>query len=176
MKASAWIRLASRVAVLGCLGILGLSVGSPAKADTLLLAQTTLISGSASVTDSFTVASSGTVTVSLANLSWPERLSSLSFAATSPTQVLSAWSWSALAANVDTFKVDAGTYFAHITGQAAGLLNLGLYSLSISFQPNAVPLPASAWMLLAGIFVLVGIARLVNMFVPLGMAERVAEG
>ena len=156
-------RGSQRLAALVSVGVLGLALAQPSKADTVLLAQTTLISGSSAVTDSFTAPSAGTVTVQLSNLNWPTRLSALSLAATTGSQVMSAWSWDALAANVQSFQVGAGTYFAHITGQASGLLNLGLYSLSISFQSSAappVPLPASDWLLIGGLFVLAGSSRL----------------
>ncbi|HEY4209992.1 MAG TPA: hypothetical protein VGM84_00815 [Steroidobacteraceae bacterium] len=155
----------ARLVALASVGVLGLSLAPPSKADTVLLAQTTLISGSSAVTDKFTAPSAGTVTVQLSNMSWPTRLSALSFAATSGSQVMSAWSWDALAANVQSFQVGAGTYFAHVTGQAAGLLNLGLYSLSITFKTSdtpPVPLPASDWLLIGGMFVLAGSSRLIG--------------
>ncbi len=158
-------RSSKRLVALACVVVLALSLAPPAKADSLLLAQTTLISGSSAVTDSFTAPSAGTVTVQLSNLNWPTRLSALSFAATTGSQVMSAWSWDALAANVQSFQVGAGTYFAHVTGQAAGLLNLGLYSLSISFKSSAappVPLPASDWLLVGGMIVLAASSRLIG--------------
>ena len=118
-----------------------------ARADNLLVAQTTLISGTESTVDSFTVPSAGTVTVQLSDLPWPMALSSLSFMATSGNQVLS--SWSTLTSGVESFQVTPGTYFAHVTGTAGGALDLGLYSMTLTFQPaGTVPLPGSGWLLL----------------------------
>jgi len=120
---------------------------APVDADTLLVAQTNLVAGSSTTVDSFNVPSAGTVTVQLANLPWPESLSSLSFVANSATQVVS--DWSTTGSSSESFAVGPGTYFAHITGNAAGALDLGLYSLEITFQPSGgvVPLPASGWLL-----------------------------
>ena len=45
---------------------------------------------------------------------------------------------------------------------ATGSLDLGLYSMLLTFTPSSsptVPLPASGWMLLTGMFVLAGLAR-----------------
>jgi hypothetical protein len=44
-------------------------------------------------------------------------------------------------------------------------MDLGLYSFRMSFAPNStptVPLPSSGWLLLAGVFVLGGLARAVR--------------
>jgi hypothetical protein len=131
----------------------------------LLVAQTTLISGTESTVDSFTVPSTGTVTVQLSDLPWPQALSSLSFMATSGNQVLS--SWSTLTSAVESFQVAPGTYFAHVTGSATGALDLGLYSMTLTFQPaGTVPLPGSAWLLL------IGLLGLVMPFVVVPTAQR----
>lgn len=136
-----------------------------ARADNLLVAQTTLISGTESTVDSFTVPSAGTVTVQLSDLPWPLALSSLSFMATSGNQVLS--SWSTLTSGVESFQVTPGTYFAHVTGTAGGALDLGLYSMTLTFQPaGTVPLPGSAWLLV------IGLLGLVMPFVVVPAAQR----
>jgi hypothetical protein len=151
VKCLNWLTAAALV----MLGFASLLLAPGARADTLLLAQTTLISGSESTVDSFTVMSPGTVTVALQNDAWPQQdsLSGLSFMASSGTQVLS--SWSTLTSDTESFAVTPGTYFAHITGTATGPMDLGLFSLSVSFAPNAppIPLPASLWMLLLGLLV-----------------------
>ena len=56
---------------------------------------------------------------------------------------------------------------------AGGALNLGLYSMMMTFSPNTptVPLPASGWMLLTGMFVLVGLARAARPFDLTGTAR-----
>jgi hypothetical protein len=150
-----------KVGLLAPLALACLWAAPYARAESILLAQTTLVNGSESSVDSFTAPVAGTVTVSLKSLKWPTALSTLSFSATSATQVLASWSGSGLSSDVATFDVGAGTYFAHIMATAAGAMGLGLYSLLISFNPSTptVPLPSSEWMLLTGMFVLGGIAR-----------------
>jgi hypothetical protein len=131
-------------------------------ADQVLLSQTTLVYGNESETVSFNAPTAGTVTVQLQNLAWPELMGSLSFMASSATQSLTAWSNSSSPSETESFQVGPGTYFAHVTGQASGPLDLGLFSLAISISPltSPVPLPASGWILLAGLALLLGAAAL----------------
>jgi len=150
------MRLMSRVTAALCLAALGLSQAPRASAD-MLVADTTLILGSEAATYSFTAPTSGTITAQLTNLPYPERLSSLSFMATTASDVLS--SWSADTSETASFQVGPGTYFAHILATATGPLNLGLYSLTLSFTPSAVPLPASDWLLVIGSLGLFVLAR-----------------
>jgi hypothetical protein len=147
---------------------LGGLVHSPlAHADSLLLASTNLVTGTSSATFSFDAPSAGTVTARISSLPWPVPLTSLSFTATSATTTLASWqsgssfgarALSAAATSsdpqVETFQVGAGTYFAHIMATAGGDLNLGLYSLMLTFTPSAVPLPSAIGLLLMGIFVM----------------------
>jgi hypothetical protein len=149
-----------------------------ANADTLLLASTNLVMGSQSAMFSFDAPGAGTVTAHLTNLAWPMPtggLSNLSFTATTASDVIS--SWSTLTTQTESFQVTSGTYFAHIVATATGALNLGLYAMTLSFSPNAVPLPAS-WMLLVGVLVLFGLTRVLGALPPLGMLQspRAAEG
>jgi hypothetical protein len=154
---------------LASVAVLGLSMAPHAWADSLLLAQTTLVSGSTHVTDSFTTTTAGTVKVTVQDLSgqWLNSpLSALSFAANSATQLLASFNATNTTSDSATFDVGAGTYFANIMATAGGTLNLGLYSLMLTFTPNSgpppVPLPASDWMLLSGMFVLAGLLRVVR--------------
>ncbi len=143
-----------------------------ARADSILLAQTTLVVGSESTVDSFVAPTAGTVSVTLYNLKWPAPLSALSFSATSANQVLTSLSGTNLKSDSATFDVGAGTYFAHIMATAGGTLDLGLYSMMMTFTPTSpVPLPASGWMLLTGMFVLVGLARATRPFELTGTAR-----
>ena len=127
-----------------------------ARADSLLLASTDLVSGTSAATFSFDAPTNGMVTARLTSLPWPVPLDKLSFSATTATDTLAQWSGSgnSSSAYVETFQVGAGTYFAHVTATAGGDLNLGLYSLLLSFAPSAVPLPAAAGLLLLGALVL----------------------
>ena len=141
-----------------------------AHADTLLLATTDLVTGTAAQTFSFTAPSSGTVTAEISSIPWPAPLGSLSFSASDASNVLSSWSGTSstmAAPETASFQVGSGTYFAHVSASAAGSLDLGLYSLMLSFKPAAVPLPASDWTLLIGALALFGLARVVSTFTPL---------
>ena len=165
--------LTARLGLALVLMALGGLVHSPlAHADSLLLASTNLVAGSSSATYSFDAPSAGTVTARISSLPWPVPLSSLSFTATSATSTLASWQmggagagggmFSAAATDtsapqVETFQVGAGTYFAHIMATAGGDLNLGLYSLMLTFTPSAVPLPSAAGLLLIGIFVVLAL-------------------
>jgi hypothetical protein len=147
----------------------GLVQSSVTRADTLLLASTDLVSGTSNATYSFDAPSAGTVTARLTSVAWPVPLTSLSFTATSATSTLASWQSGGSAGlasaaayspadttdpAVETFQVGAGTYFAHVMATAGGDLNLGLYSLMLTFTPSAVPLPSAAALLIIGIIVL----------------------
>ena len=150
-----------RSGLLVCLAA-GLGVATaPAHADTMLLADTTLVMGSASDTFSFNAPSAGTITANITNLPMGSPLGTLNFEATDAANVLSSGSIPTSA--TETFQVGPGTYFAHIMATAAGGLDVGAYSLSLSFRPNAgtVPLPGSAW-LLGGALLVFGVVRIGN--------------
>jgi hypothetical protein len=147
------------------LAVLMVVVHSPAAhADALLLASTNLVTGSSAATFSFNAPGSGTVTAQISSMPWPVPLSALSFSATTATNTLSSWSTTgAMAApQIESFQVGAGTYFAHVMATAGGSLDLGLYSLMLTFSPSAVPLPAAGGMLLIGLLVLFALRRTIN--------------
>jgi hypothetical protein len=140
-------------------------VGSPlANADSMLLATTDMVSGTSAATFSFNAPSSGTVTAQLYTVPWPTPLNALSFSATTATDTLASWSSNAPSSTpyVDSFQVGAGTYFAHVMATAGGSLDLGLYSLMLTFTPSAVPLPTAAGMLIIGLLVFFGLRRTLN--------------
>lgn len=164
----------TRAVVLASAALIGLSQAPHALADTMLLSDTTMVMGSSADTYSFNTQSAGMVTAVISNLPWPtsNSLQALSFSATSANSVLSSWSTlnspnptgPATQTGVATFMVGPGTYFAHVMATAQGDLSLGLYALNLTFTPSAVPLPASDWMLLAGVLVLFGLTRVVGLF------------
>jgi hypothetical protein len=148
--------LLGAVAVLACL-----LHSPPGSADTVLINETTLVSGTDSSVEAFTIPTAGTITVQLSNIAWPQALSSLSFVASSASNVLMAWQ----GAGTETFEVSApGTYYAHVTGTAGGLLDLGLYSLTVSFRSAVapVPLPSSQALLLWALVMSLGLGWLQN--------------
>jgi hypothetical protein len=129
-----------------------------ARAETMtLLADTTMVTGTQSAVFSFTAPSAGTITATLDNLNWQKPLSSLSFMASSGTNVVS--TWSANGSMVETFQVGAGNYFAHILATTADTMDVGLYSLNLAFSPSAVPLPASSLLLVMALFGMFVVSR-----------------
>lgn len=155
-----------KLALVAPLALVALAGAPHARADNILLAQTTLVNGSVSTVDSFTAPGAGTVSVSLDSLNWPAPLSSLSFSATSASQVMASWNGTGLSSNVATFNVTGGTYFTHILATAGGSLDVGLYSMLLTFTPSGspppVPLPGSGWLLLTGALVLGGLVRAIR--------------
>jgi len=145
---------------LGLLGLMVLGVcARVALADMVLLSETSLVSGSQSAVYSFVTPGAGTVAITISNINWPQPLSSLSMVAATPSSVLSSWaSGNGESSPTLYFKVtNSGQYFADVNAIASGLLDLGVYSLSVTFIPaaNPVPLPASGWLLLAGCLLLI---------------------
>jgi hypothetical protein len=164
----------ARVGLLASLASLGLLQSPHAIADTMLLASTDLVTGTSAATFSFQAPSAGTVTAEISSLAWPVPLSALSFSADNASTVLAHWSGDASTMTtpyVDSFQVGSGTYFAHVNATAGGSLNLGLYSLLLTFAPSAVPLSASSWMLVIGMLVLFGLMRTLRAFGPFETGE-----
>src|SRR5215472_9223249 len=161
--------------------VAGLGAAAAVHADQILVAQTNLINGTVNTVDSFTAPGAGTVTIELSNLPWPTALSSLSFFASSASQVLASGTVPNAPGGtggmmLDSFQVTSpGTYFAHVTGTAtpSGALDLGLYSMQVSFAP-AVPLPAAAWLLGGALVVLAGLGRRLGFLQPAGSLPAAA--
>jgi len=123
-----------------------LLAATSAQADTVM-AKSGLITGTEALDFSFQVPGPGTIDLLLSDLDWPTPLSGLDISATSPTAVFGSMTRSGDL----SFKVStAGTYYAHLIGEAQGSLDIGAYSLKVSYT-SAVPLPASLWMLLGGL-------------------------
>ena len=142
--------------------LLSLIVAPVTHAESVLLSDTTLVSGSESGVFAFQTPGPGTLSVTLTDVDWPQTLSSLSFMATTGNQVLASWSDTASqSAMTLSFQVTGGHYFADVLATAGGALDLGVYSLCIKYTPTApVPLPQSAVLLLAGLAAVVAIRRL----------------
>jgi hypothetical protein len=135
------------------------AIAAPLARADMLVSETTLVNGTDESVAAFTVTTAGPITVELTNIPWPQALASLSFMLSSANQVIS--SWSTQTSTVETYQLTPGTYYAHVSGTAAGTMDLGLYSLSIGTQPVApVPLPPGAELLAAGLLLLMVIAWL----------------
>jgi hypothetical protein len=165
MNTTKTMRLSLKGGLLMPMALTGLAVAPHAWADNIPPSQSMMVFGSESTTDNFTVGTGGTVTVSVSGFGWAAPLQALSFSAGSATKVLASWSGSGITSDTATFDVGPGSYFVNIMATAAGAMDLGLYSFRMSFAPNStptVPLPSSGWLLLAGVFVLGGLARAVR--------------
>jgi len=123
-----------------------------AKADSVVLAESGLLIGqSETETFSFSTPSAGTLDVQLADLDWPSPLANLTLSITSADQVLGTLTGSG---DRDFTIGSAGVYYAHLTGQTTGSLDLGSYGLIGLFDAAGVapvPLPASVTLLLGGL-------------------------
>jgi hypothetical protein len=168
------MRLALKGGLLVPMALTGLTVAPHAWADSLLISQSTMVVGTESTTDTFVAPTAGTVTVNLKSFDWAAPLSALSFSASSATKVLASLSATgAVTGDTATFNVGPGSYFANIMATASGAMDMGLYSMSLTFSPNGtptVPLPSSGWLLLTGMFVLAGLARAVRPLELMGTA------
>jgi hypothetical protein len=166
-----------KLALVAPLALTALVAAPHARADSVPppFGQVTLVSGTESTVNTFSAPSAGTVTVKLQSIDWPASLSALSFSATTATQVLASWNGTGVTSDTATFDVAAGTYFTHVIATAGGTLDLGLYAMLLTFTPNGgtppIPLPASGWLLLTGMFVLAGLARAMRPFELTGTAQ-----
>jgi hypothetical protein len=171
MNTTKTLRLALKGGLLVPMALTGLAVAPHAWADSLP-AQSMMVLGSESTTDTFTARTAGTVTLSVTGFDWASGLSALSFSASSATKLLASWSGSGITSDTATFNVGPGSYFVNIMATAnPGGLDMGLYSMSLSFSPTpTVPLPSSGWLLLTGMFVFAGLARAVRPLELMGTA------
>jgi hypothetical protein len=120
-----------------------------ASADTVLYDGSGFLTGTESFSQSFNLTAPGTLSVTLSNVAWPQKLASLNFLLSSANGTMGP----EMGEGTHTFAVLAGgNVFAQWFGTAQGPLNAGVYSLKIDFAPSAlpVPLPTSAVLLLSG--------------------------
>jgi hypothetical protein len=173
MNTTKIMRVSLKGGLLVPMALTGLAVAPHAWADTVMPpAQATMVSGTESTTDNFSVSQAGVVTVTVNSFGWGAPLSALSFSASSATQVLASFSANGVTSDTASFNVTPGSYFTNVMATASGSMELGLYSLQMTFSPTpTVPLPSSGWLLLTGMFVLVGLARAVRPLELMGTAE-----
>jgi hypothetical protein len=130
-----------------------------ARADTLLYDGISVISGTQSQVQSFNVAAPGLLTMTLSTIPWLDAVSNLSGFLSSASGLIGT---TIIGSGAESFKVGAGTYYAHWFGTAQGDYNLGIVGMKITFQPGnvaPVPLPASFVLLLSGLGLLFGWQR-----------------
>jgi hypothetical protein len=137
--------------ILPCL--LGWLAAGSASAAEVLYSGTGFMSGQQSLSDAFQVSGPGTLTVSLANIAWPEQLASLNMVVSTASGLLGP----EMGAGTETFNIkNAGMIYTQWFGTAQGPLDTGVYSMNIQFVPTgtAVPLPYSIASLLTGLVLL----------------------
>jgi hypothetical protein len=137
--------------ILPCL--LGWLAAGSASAAEVLYSGTGFMSGQQSLTDAFQVSGPGTLTVSLANIAWPEQLASLNMVVSTTSGLLGP----EMGPGTQTFDIkNAGMIYTQWFGTAQGPLDTGVYSMNIQFVPasTAVPLPYSIALLASGLVLL----------------------
>jgi len=143
-RAAAWLSLA--------IGLLGASAAQAG----VILTSSQLVQGTSAISEfkyTFDVSGPGTLDVSLTDMDWPAALKDLSFTAASASSVIG----QIIGPGQASFDITSGgTLYAYVTGEATNPVSgpaygLGLFDLSISFAPSAVPLPASLGLLLAAL-------------------------
>jgi hypothetical protein len=138
--------------------LLGAASAPAVQAETILVSQSTMISGSFSAVYSFATTQSGTLNLHLENVAWPERLASLSCNLYTNEGMLGSIATDGMLSIAVT---GPGTYYSHLFAQAAGALDLGVFSFNVTFEPSvaAVPLPAALWLLLSSLCGFFGLKR-----------------
>jgi hypothetical protein len=120
-----------------------------ARASDVLYDSAGFVRGQQSFVQNFAIDSPGMLTVTVSNITWPEKLSSLSMMLSTSSGVIAP----GFGEGTASFEVGPGDVFAQWFGTAQGPLNIGVYSVKIEFQPFAapVPLPTSVLLLLSGL-------------------------
>jgi hypothetical protein len=138
--------------VVACVAALAGAPTRSAEAGEVLYDNSGFVKGQQSFVQSFEIDTPGFLTITLSNITWPERLSSLNVLVSTVGGLLAP----AMGEGSTTIEVGKGTVFAQWFGKAQGPLNLGVYSMKIEFQPSAlpVPLPTSIVLLLSGLALL----------------------
>jgi hypothetical protein len=130
---------------------------------TVLLNTAGFVRGSQVFSDAITVPAAGTLTVTLAGISWLDALQNLNCFVTAPGGGIIG---NATNGTLDSVQVQPGTIYVNWYARASAPLFLGAYSLAVNFQPAApppptVPLPPTLLLLASGLAALVfGLRRL----------------
>jgi hypothetical protein len=141
--------------LIGMCGVSVLAAGPAglALASEVIYDSSGFIRGQQSGLESFSLSGPGTLTVTLANVNWPQQLASLNLVVSSASGLLGP----EMGAGTESYQVtEGGEIFAQWFGTAQGPLDTGTYTVDIAFQPNAslVPLPTSIALLASGLAVI----------------------
>lgn len=108
---------------------------------------TQLVWGTSLSVSSMSVAGPGTLTVKLADIEWPEALSSLDLLVTDLNGLWQRWDGADLLIDIE----GPAKLFAAVFATSSGAAVPGLYHLRADFAAAPVPLPAAAWLLLSAL-------------------------
>lgn len=152
------------------LAFIALSVSSVAQANTIPMGTLTTgitvktsmnVFGAFTDTFNFNVASTSDVTASIADLSQNMDFGYMILTVLKDNNLFMSLPYGASAGNNQSatmLNLAAGSYSAVVKGNAVGAAG-GLYSVAMTAQPSAVPVPTAVWLLGSGLLGLVGIAR-----------------
>jgi hypothetical protein len=148
------MKLSHILSVIGLAGAAWLLPGKAAHADMIIYDSMAIFQGQQAFTDSFSVTTPGTLTVTMTDVPWLDTVTNLSFYMSSPTGIVGSPLNGAGTESINLSS--AGTYSANWFGNAQGLYDLGVVGVSIEFRPNGtpVPLPASILLMLCGLALL----------------------
>jgi hypothetical protein len=134
------------IKVLFALAMLGGSVAAPA--DVLLVDRNVMVNvTSAPLSETLGLTSAGMLTVTIADLAFPQLLDSLSFAISNSNQELLR---QVGAGSLHYVVSGPMTLFANVYAVPNALAGSGLYHINVSFAPAVVPLPSAALLFLSG--------------------------
>jgi len=155
------MKLSQIASVAGLVLATWLVPGKAAHADTIIYDSMAVFQGQQAFSDSFSVSTPGTLTVTVTDVPWLDTVTDLSFFMSSPTGTVGS---TLNGAGTESITLSsAGTYSANWFGNAQGLYDLGVVGVNIEFRPNGtpVPLPASILLMLSGLGLLFAWPRIV---------------
>jgi hypothetical protein len=122
---------------------------TPASADTVLDNSVGFIQGTQVFTQSFDITTPGVLQVTLTAIPWLDTLQDLNCFLTSAAGGLLG---SGTNGNFESEKVEPGTIYVNWFGEAEGAFGIGVYGITVDFQPAVtVPTPAALPLLLSGL-------------------------
>jgi len=153
--AAAWAAAPVRAELLDAEGnAAGISRAAP------VLEDVGFITGNSTVSTAFSITASGTYTVTLTDLLFPDPFQSLALAITSATTTFGSLTEPG---SVDVILDGPMQLFALVFGTPDAVSGIGLYGLAITLSDGGgsepVPLPAGAWLLLSGLAALLARRR-----------------
>lgn len=135
--------------------LLSAAIASESKASDVLYQNSGFVQGTQSFVQSFDLSGPGTLTVTLSNIDWPQKLSSLQLLVSTSSGVMDPM----MGGDSETFKVTAGEeVFTQWFGKAQGPLDIGVYSMEVEFEREGgavVSLPTSIGLFVSGLGLLV---------------------